>query len=429
LESMLSEDKRPTTGSHEATVMNMSSSSADTPTLASNNSAALEGTRAKDHPPANQLADEHHERIERDALPASGTESLSDKVIGLREWGTGRLFSLRASQQPQQLKEAAPAETMTLQLANGDPATTTDRVQIVYESQSWRVKDRSGLAKLKQDGRPTREVSLMPGTEVTIAGRTFIAESPQSIALRNFCSRLLGWSDDRIAVVDHALRAIRLANAGRAPLVLTGRGDLVPVAHAIHRYSLGDKAPFIVSDPRRKNTSATVRGPANCASCAEALRRAYGGTLCVRAQRLPRDFDDILNAFREPANTAQLMICSRRASLPNAAQIDIPSLDSRRADLPRIVSEYIEDAAHAFHAPDDCLGEQDIGWILDHSAVGIGLTISGIEKAALRAVAIRITDDLTKAAKLLGMARISLERWVRRRIDNSSEYPDETDHG
>jgi hypothetical protein len=345
-------------------------------------------------------------------------EPLSDVVIGLREWGAGRVFSLRAPQHP---REPGMEDTTALQLTRDDLVAAADRMEIVYESPSWRIKDWSGLANLKQDGRPTREVSLMAGTEVTIAGRTFIAESPRSIALRNFCSRLLGWSKDRIAVVDHALRAIRLANAGRAPLILTGSGDLVPVAHAIHRYSLGGRVPFVVSDPRRRDTPATVRSPANFASCVAALRKAHGGTLCVRARRLPGDFGKVLNAFRKPDNSVQLMICYRRTPLPNAAQIDIPSLDTRRSDLPRIVSEYIEDATHMFGAPDDCLDAQDSQWILDHSTFGAELTLSDIEKAALRAVAVRLTGHLTRAANRLGMARVSLERWIRRRNGESAE--------
>ncbi|TMQ15812.1 MAG: hypothetical protein E6J90_14305 [Deltaproteobacteria bacterium] len=403
--------------------MTVSLIKSSTPTLAGSDSLSLVSPLIEDAAPGAHR-DGHEVYAEQDSLIAFESEPLSDKVIGLREWGAGRVFSLRS---PRHSREAAAADAVALQLARGDLANATDRIEIVYESQSWRVKDWSRLSNLKQDGRPTREVSLMPGTEVTIAGRTFIAESPRSIALRNFCSRLLGWNDDRIAVVDHALRAIRLASAGRAPLMLTGSGDLVPTAHAIHRYSLGDRVPFVVADPRRRNTSATVRSPANCTSGVDALRKAHGGTLCVRARRLPRDFGEILAAFREPEYPTQLMICYQRTLLPNAAQIDIPSLDSRRSDLPRLVSEYIEDAAHALHAPDDCLDAQDISWILDHAAFGGELTLSGIEKAALRAVALKITGDLTGAAKLLGMARVSLERWIKRRNEVSLNSARETD--
>jgi hypothetical protein len=72
-------------------------------------------------------------------------------------------------------------------------------------------------------------------------------------------------------------------------------------------------------------------------------------------------------------------------------------------------------------APDDCLNAQDIKWILDHSASGAELTLSDIEKAALRALALKLTGDLARAASLLGMARVSLERWIRRRSGDSSE--------
>lgn len=417
---MQSHDSREET---EGAVTIASLITSNTPSLVEGDSLALMSPLIG-HALPSAHHDEHEARAEQDSLTTCEPEPLSDQVIGLREWGASRLFSLRA---PQHSREAVTADTTALQLSRGDLAVMTNRIEIVYESQSWRVKDWSGLSNLKQDGRPTREVSLMPGTEVTIAGRTFIAESPRSIALRNFCSRLLGWNDDRIAVVDHALRAIRLASTGRAPLMLTGSGDLVPTAHAIHRYSLGNRVPFVVSDPRRRNTSATVRSPANCASGVEALQKAYGGSLCVRARRLPRDFAEVLTALREPECPTQLMICYRRTLLPNAAQIDIPSLDLRRADLPRLVSEYIEDATHVLHAPDDCLEQQDIEWILDHAAFGGELTISGIEKAALRAVALKMTGDLTGAARLLGMARVSLERWIKRRNGESLESVGEVD--
>jgi hypothetical protein len=66
----------------------------------------------------------------------------------------------------------------------------------------------------------------VPGVEVGIGETTLIAESPRSIALRDFCARLLGWGGDHMPAVDHALRALRLAVACRSPLILRGEGDL-----------------------------------------------------------------------------------------------------------------------------------------------------------------------------------------------------------
>jgi hypothetical protein len=274
---------------------------------------------------------------------------------------------------------------------------------------------------LKQDGRHTREATVMPGTEIGLAGLTLIAESARSTALRNFCARLLGWRDDRVAVVDHALRAIRLARSGRGALVLQGSGDLVLVARTVHRRILGDGAPFVVSDPRRRSMPSTVRGPANVALGVEAFRQASHGTLCVRAQRLPPDFDDVLGLLREPDCDMQLMVCAgaevsvRDAFAVGAAPIKIPTLQTRRTELCRIVCEYLADAIDALHAPAACVNAGTVQWIIARSSLSADLTIPDIEKATLRLVALRMTGDLTSAASVLGMARVSLERWLTRR--------------
>jgi hypothetical protein len=355
------------------------------------------------------------------------SESLGDVVIRLREWATNRTFPLHILQVS---GAPEPATTAALQLSRDTAVASTNRVELAYESRLWRIRDWDGIANLRQDGRPTREVSLLAGTEVAIGGRTLIAESPRSIALRNFCLRLIGWGDDRIGVVDHALRAIRLACSGRAPLILRGAGDLVLVAYTIHRYTLGSGVPFIVSDPRRKDTGATVRGPANLRCGMEAFRRALGGTVCVRSIRLPEDFEHVLNAFREPDCGVQLVVCAKESPTPgrdpfavSASPIDIPRLATRYPDLFRIVREYVDDVTSLLHVPDDCLGSQDIEWIMSSSVRAKALSIPDIEKAVWRMVAVRTTRDLSKAAALLGMARVSLERWLRRRYSSPSWNP------
>jgi len=269
----------------------------------------------------------------------------------------------------------------------------------------------------------------LPGAEITVAGKIFIVETRRSLALRDFCARLIGWGEARAATVDHALRAIRLANVGRAILVLRGTGDLVPVAHAIHRHTLGDDAPFVVSDPQRGNTRATVRGPANRMSGVEAARHAFRGTLCVRSSRPPSDMGMVLRVFRAPASSVRLIACAEAVTMPaldsytlNIARIDIPSLDTRRDELPRIVCEYIDDAIDRLDAPSDCLNARDVERIMSSAAFGSQVTIPAIEKATLRAVALKVAlGDRVKAATLLGMALNSLTRWVHRRSEWAAE--------
>jgi hypothetical protein len=334
---------------------------------------------------------------------ASPDDRLSDEVVGLREWGTSRML---------QLPDRGVAS----------PAMVSRGVEMIYERQSWWIKDWTGVAGLRQDGIPRREVALTAGAEITTSGQTLIAESPRSIALRGFCSRLIGWSDDRMSTVDRALRAIRLASSGRLALFLRGEGYLVPIAYALHRHMLGGAAPFIVSDRRRQDTPATVRGPANFKTGMVAFRNACGGSLCVgMLKQFPVDFDEVLRAFREPNSDVRLIVCAmapvrvREGVGWGPVPLDIPSLRSRSSELLRIVSEYANDAIASLHAPDGCFEARDAEWVMKHFAV----TISEIEKATLRVVAIKASRDLTNAARRLGMALVSLTRWLRPRANGS----------
>src|SRR5437762_4055420 len=108
-------------------------------------------------------------------------------------------------------------------------------------------------------------------------------------ALRAFLARILGY--DRTQAIEQALRSIDLGVTRRATLVLLGDTDMVPLALALHRRTLGAERPFIVSDPRRANMPATARAPTSYTSGVAAVQAARGGSLCVRHHRLPIDFE------------------------------------------------------------------------------------------------------------------------------------------
>jgi len=172
-------------------------------------------------------------------------------------------------------------------------------------------------------------------------------------ALRSYLERILGWRNPD--AIDRALRSIHLCAAHQAALVLRGQGDLVPLAVALHRRALGMDAPFIMSDPRRGNTPASVRSPANYEHCLAAFEAARGGTLCIRARRLPSDFPQVLTALRDPDSCVQLAVCyragdNREPLLAVPAPIDLPRLRDRTDDLARILDEYARDAAIALWA-------------------------------------------------------------------------------
>lgn len=235
-------------------------------------------------------------------------------------------------------------------------------------------------------------------------------------AIRPFLARILGWSDDRVIAVDRAQRSIRLAAGRHAALVLCGEGDLVPIAAALHRRVLGTDAPFIVCDPRRGNTAATVRSPTNRPTGVEAIAAARGGTICMRATRLPRDFAAVIDQVRDPDAHVQTIVCwgARDDSNPLLvvpAPIAVPSLPCRANELERIVDEYASDAIAALHVPAECFTAADRTWILARAS----RSLDEIEKATLRLVAIRASRNMSTAAMRLEMAPVSLARWVGRR--------------
>jgi hypothetical protein len=236
---------------------------------------------------------------------------------------------------------------------------------------------------------------------------------PTKDELRAFLARLLGWASDE--TIEVALRSIELAANHRAHLVLQGAGDLVPIAQSLHRRILGADRPFVVCDPRRGNTRASARSPANLESGVDAFRAASGGSLCVRRKRLPDDFAVIVPRLRRVHDVQYIIVCSNLDDdadplLVLPAPIQVPPLASRTHDVERIVDEYAADAIAELHARDACFTAGDRRWIIEHPT-----SLAEIEKATMRVVALRMSRHLSEAAERLGMAPVSLWRWILRR--------------
>lgn len=342
---------------------------------------------------------------------------IDDAVTRLREWGTDTVCVLP---EPGELSAPTPitigaAETCTLRL--DDPGGHISRVHaelIRAKGERWLLRDLGSKNGMRIDGARRFECMLQPGAEIGIGPRTLIAESSRSIALRGFLSRLLGWRGDRIAAIDHALRAMRMAAAHRGALVMCGDGDLVPLAHSLHRHSLGLDRPFIVCDPRRRRGKATVRAAENYDSGMDALAAATGGSLCVRGYRLPKDFIRVVSALRSPESRVQLIVCSpgpEDYSQLFSVPINVPPLASRLDEIDRIIGEYAGDAIRELEAPQGIFTDADRDWVRMYSAK----SLPDIEKGTMRVTAINLSRNLSNAAERLGMAPVSLSRWIGRR--------------
>jgi hypothetical protein len=237
-----------------------------------------------------------------------------------------------------------------------------------------------------------------------------------SNGLRPFLARVLGWSDD--LAVELALRSLGLALAHRATLTLYGEGDLVPVARALHYRTLGPDTPFVVCDPRRSTPTESVRSPASRASGIAAFEAAVSGTLCLRLGRLPDDFHALVARLR-CANDVLCVLCAGQLAGPHLpfilpAPLTVPPLTERSAELDRIIAEYADDAIAELAAPATTFTADDHAWVRERAAT----SHADIEKATLRLVTVRTSRNVSHAAARLGMAPVSLSRWLGRRMSS-----------
>jgi len=231
--------------------------------------------------------------------------------------------------------------------------------------------------------------------------------------LRPFLARVLGWSEERR--VELALRSLALAVDHRATLVLCGRCDIVRIAEALHRRTLGPDKPFILCDPRRLRSTATVRSPASRTSGVAAFEAAIGGSLCMRMRRFPDDFQALVARLRS-ADEVLCVLCTGQltgAYLPFIlpAPLTVPPIAERSAELDRIIAEYAADAIAELAAPAASFTADDHAWVRDHAAG----SLAEIEAATLRVVVTHTSRNLSHAAARLGMAPVSLSRWLGRR--------------
>ena len=342
--------------------------------------------------------------------PAAQRWAIDDGVTQLRLWGTEIVYPLKAGQEP----TIGASDVCPIRIEDPSGQVSRTHARVVGAQSGWNVRDLESKNGVYIDGTQCREGLLVPGTELGIGDVILIAESRQLIALRGFLARLIGWGDRQ--EVDRALRMVRLAATRHTPLVLSGEGDLVPIALSLHTHVQGHEKPFILCDPRRRRGDADVRSVANYKDPRHALRAAIGGSLCLLRRRLPPDASVVLAEIRRSRPRVQLIICAHGnarglAELLVADPIVIPPLAGRAHELDRIISEYATEAMRELGAARSTFTEREHEWVRTHAAS----TLTEIEKGTRRLVALRAAGTPHNAAARLGMAPVSLIRWIGRR--------------
>src|SRR5436190_20588610 len=94
-------------------------------------------------------------------------------------------------------------------------------------------------------------------------------------------------------------------------------------------------------------------------------------------------------------------------------------LATRSDELSRIIDAYAQDALAELDASGTGFADTDHAWVREHAAG----SLAEIEKATLRLVALRASSNTTIAAARLGMAQVSLVRWLGRRCPSARVAP------
>lgn len=231
--------------------------------------------------------------------------------------------------------------------------------------------------------------------------------------LRAYCRRLFGWGEAQARRVDEVMDSLLTAVAHGSAIALRGESDLVPIAHEFHRRLHGPERPFIVCDPRRQESARPVRSPPGRKTGMRALEAARGGSVCLRAHRLPADFEEFSASLQDFADSPQVFVCLagndpvRDLLCP---PIEIPSLAARSSELDRLVDDVLAEATRRLGAGAMRLPPRARDALLAHVT-----SLAELEKVLLRLAALRSAPNLSQAAARLGISPASLCRWAYRR--------------
>ena len=268
---------------------------------------------------------------------------------------------------------------------------------------------------LHKDAVAPRERGALRPSEFPL---TCLTEGTEGIAVRDrelrvFCRRLLGSSDARSVQVNDAVVGMLTAVARGMPIALRGTSDLVPVAYALHRRIVGVDRPFVVCDPRRHEGEGSVCAPPNRGTVALALEAAVDGSICLRSRRLPADFDRLCQSVRDAVPFPTVFICLHsddRLRDLLCRPLKIPPPAARAAASHPLLQEARDEATTALGTERLQLPRQARQGVLERVA-----SFAELEKTALRIVALASARNPSQAAVRLGIAPVSLKRWLHRR--------------
>jgi hypothetical protein len=349
---------------------------------------------------------------------SSAACAIDDRVIRLREWSTDTVHSLTGDDRGP--LTIGTSGTCAIRLRDPSRRVAPEHARIERSRGRLRIVDLGSKHGLLVGGIRHERVELRSGMEISLGGAvTLIAESQGLIALREALARILGWRRSRRAAVDLALRQVCCHVVQRSVLVLIGgddEHDLASIAEALHRLTLTEKRPFILYNPRRINTLETVKNPIRAVTdIGAALAEADGGTLCLLHHMLPQKLTALLTGMMPRDRRIHLVVCvggDPEDTKFGPPSLVVPPLSSRRSEIDRLITEYVTDAELRLSSANRIrLSPVERAWL----RTSAGESLPELQKATLRLVALREAGTPHFAARLLGIAPVTLRRWLERR--------------
>jgi pSer/pThr/pTyr-binding forkhead associated (FHA) protein len=337
-----------------------------------------------------------------------------DPVTQLREWGTERVHLLPGPEVAEWVVGSDPSAALCLV----DPSCLVSRrhARLVRDGSWWQIEDLHSKNGLRQDRERNARFPVAPGVEIGIGSLSLIAENQALVQLRRYLARVLGGDATGWSAIEVAIQAIRAAANQRRPLVIGGADDMVAVARQLHRRTIAPGAPFVVCGIGPHESDLSVNITATHADPATAFELALGGTVCVRAEKLPVRLERLMEIAgdRLARTHTQLIICVNKPPRwwKASQSIVVPRLGRRSAsDLQDIIADYAIDAICELDAAPTSFSAAEREWVARRAA----RSFAQIEVTTLRIVAYNDAGNVHLAAARLGLPHVALDKWLRRR--------------
>jgi hypothetical protein len=339
---------------------------------------------------------------------------IADEIIAFRLWGASETFYFPAGVAG--LDEWLIGSSSKCDLCLKDPGGGVSRQHAAMSrvDGQWQINDKRSKNGLSIDGVRRVSARIDPGSVLGLGNLQLVAVSCRLIALREFLRRITGWSVQSSTVIDEAIQDIRIARTRRDPLVLRGPGNLVEIARQLSSVLLEKDALFALHDTLRSPGDGDARCVPNTGSLKEAIALAPSGVVCIRGKKLPPDFAaQVLELRMSPQAAPLLIVCDEGTMELNqvrtAPPIMVPACSARSArEMDSLIAACRAEVALEFSI-EDGVSDEEYRWVVDNAE-----TIAAVEKCVRRLFALRKAGSTSGAARLLGMAAVSLRRWFQR---------------